>query len=572
MSPGLFHHHTEVVSRASEKHPAGRSVVASAAYRSGKPLFDQRHGRSWSYHKPEVMHEELMLPSGAPAWAADRERLWNAVEASEKRRDAQLAREVEFAIPLEVPRHLWTAWCREHLRPYVDRGMACDFSIHDKPDNPHCHALLTMREFDGANLAAKKNRSWNDRGLVDFHRERYETQCNTWLKANGSQSYVSRKSYVEQGIDQVPQIHVGAVALAIQEKGEEPSWRFKKNEAIKAHNAQRQALQKSIAGIQEAIHAALNAPPFRQSRRPPISGPLSSPRTKLDAHASARAAAPGLHPRGKGRQPAIRPAFSAGDPAGEALRLHKRGLSRHLGADAPTRVGGLMEDRGGRGDGLVPVREAALHAPGAAGALLPTGQASQRNHGPARGIARTTPAPKPHVVRGSDQRSPRGRADVVGEAPQRAVGAAVAAALALESARLAERDARLGWKAKADPGADSGSHGPTSGGGSAADQARRDTLERERRGPSHQSGVGPTGGPVGGGSTELHGDGVVGMDSPDYGPRLDLDEAALDILFAPERIQVPKPQKNTYKNHPPQLKHPELPVTAPAPVPRYKKK
>jgi hypothetical protein len=48
------------------------------------------------------MHSEVMLPENAlQAWG-DRERLWNDVEAFEIRKDAQLAREVELAIPREM--------------------------------------------------------------------------------------------------------------------------------------------------------------------------------------------------------------------------------------------------------------------------------------------------------------------------------------------------------------------------------------------------------------------------------------------------------------------------------------
>ena len=53
-------------------------------------------------NKAGVVHSEVMLPEGAPERLRDRETLWNEVEATEKRKDAQLAREVEFAIPREM--------------------------------------------------------------------------------------------------------------------------------------------------------------------------------------------------------------------------------------------------------------------------------------------------------------------------------------------------------------------------------------------------------------------------------------------------------------------------------------
>lgn len=87
--------HAKVINRAR-----GRSAVAAAAYRAAARLYDRRLGRTWRYvNKRGVEHREILLPQGAPSWMRDRGRLWNAVEASEKRSDAQLAREIRLALP-----------------------------------------------------------------------------------------------------------------------------------------------------------------------------------------------------------------------------------------------------------------------------------------------------------------------------------------------------------------------------------------------------------------------------------------------------------------------------------------
>jgi hypothetical protein len=71
---------------------------ASAAYRSASRLRDERLHRSHDFSaKRGVVHSEVMLPENAPQAWSDRERLWNDVEAFEIRKDAQLARGVEFA-------------------------------------------------------------------------------------------------------------------------------------------------------------------------------------------------------------------------------------------------------------------------------------------------------------------------------------------------------------------------------------------------------------------------------------------------------------------------------------------
>jgi ATP-dependent exoDNAse (exonuclease V) alpha subunit len=94
----IYHLHVKVIGRK-----AGSSAVASAAYRSGSRLRDERLDRSQDFSgKRGVVHSEVMLPENAPEAWGDRERLWNDVEAFEVRKDAQLAREVEFAIPREM--------------------------------------------------------------------------------------------------------------------------------------------------------------------------------------------------------------------------------------------------------------------------------------------------------------------------------------------------------------------------------------------------------------------------------------------------------------------------------------
>ncbi len=77
--------------------------MASVTYRSASRLRDERIDRVQDFSaKRGVVHSEVMLPENAPDTWSDRERLWNDVEAFEVRKDAQLAREVEFAIPREM--------------------------------------------------------------------------------------------------------------------------------------------------------------------------------------------------------------------------------------------------------------------------------------------------------------------------------------------------------------------------------------------------------------------------------------------------------------------------------------
>ena len=102
----IYHLQVKIISRSQ-----GRSAVAAAAYRSASEIHDQRQGQSFDYSdKPNVVHSEILLPADAPAWMADRAQLWNAVELGEKRKDSQVAREVEFAIPQELSQRKESRW------------------------------------------------------------------------------------------------------------------------------------------------------------------------------------------------------------------------------------------------------------------------------------------------------------------------------------------------------------------------------------------------------------------------------------------------------------------------------
>jgi ATP-dependent exoDNAse (exonuclease V) alpha subunit len=143
----IYHFSAKVISRA-----AGSSAVASAAYRSASRLHDERLDRNHDFsNKAGVVHSEVMLPDGVPEHLSDREKLWNEVEAAEKRIDAQLAREVEFAIPREMTQEQGIALARDFVKQeFVDRGMVADLNVHwdigtDGLAKPHAHVMLTMR-------------------------------------------------------------------------------------------------------------------------------------------------------------------------------------------------------------------------------------------------------------------------------------------------------------------------------------------------------------------------------------------------------------------------------------------
>lgn len=213
----IYHWNIGIVSRGK-----GKSAVAAAAYRSGEKLTNEWDGMTHDYtRKGGVVHTEIMLPSHAPPSFSDRSTLWNSVELYEKAGNAQLAREIDAALPIELSREEQIRLVREYCSSqFVSRGMCVDYAIHDTDSgNPHCHIMLTMRPLD------------------------------------------------ERGIDEIPTVHMGVAACQMEkkgiatEKGELNRNIQKANRLIREIRAQIGKLKEWIADLFKARETAPEQPP-----------------------------------------------------------------------------------------------------------------------------------------------------------------------------------------------------------------------------------------------------------------------------------------------------------------------
>ena len=218
----IYHFSAKVVSRAN-----GSSAVASAAYRAAERLTDERLGRDHDFtNKAGVVHSEIILPEGAPERFADRETLWNAVEAGEVRKDAQLARDVEFAIPREMNEADGIALARDFVaREFVARGMVADLNVHwdkaaDGSPKPHAHVMLSMREV-GPDGFGQKERDWNSKELLGAWRESWADHVNVRMAELGLEARVDHRSLEAQGIPLEPQHKIGAAGSRREMNGED---------------------------------------------------------------------------------------------------------------------------------------------------------------------------------------------------------------------------------------------------------------------------------------------------------------------------------------------------------------
>lgn len=223
---GHYHFSAQLIKRSQ-----GQSSVAAAAYRAGQNLIDERTGERHDYRKRGgVVHHEILLPQGAPEWMLDRERLWNHVEKVEVRRDAQLAREINFGLPHQLSETQRLELVRKFLQhTFVVRGMVADFAIHtpqpnkgDDPRNHHAHVMLSLRRVGSTGFYRTKTREWNSDKLLCSWREQWAAFANDALERANSNVRVDHRSLKDRGIDRTPQLHQGRRCSSMAAKGLEP--------------------------------------------------------------------------------------------------------------------------------------------------------------------------------------------------------------------------------------------------------------------------------------------------------------------------------------------------------------
>ncbi len=272
----------------------GRSAVAAAAYRAGVKLHDYKFNKTHDYTKKNhVMYSEILLPANAPHEYADRETLWNSVQnsGSSNRKDAQYARDVEYAIPNELTRDESIELCKIFFLRFANAGMCVDYSIHDKPGNRHVHGLLTMRSIDSHGMWMGKSKTtykldesgqriplidkktgeqkiskagrrqwkretvptndWDNPNNAEKWREAWAIACNEYLNVD---QWIDHRSYERQGRDIIPTVHEGYVSREMERNGK-ISDRCRTNRIIKRLNAARQLLEENKREI--IMHAEM---------------------------------------------------------------------------------------------------------------------------------------------------------------------------------------------------------------------------------------------------------------------------------------------------------------------------
>lgn len=242
-----FHFSVNIISRGK-----GKSAVASAAYISGEKIKNEWDGVTHDYtRKQGVISKEIFLPDHAPKEYKDRKTLWNLVELFEKNSNAQLARNFIISLPKELSIEENKKMIEEYIQTnFVKEGMIVDLAIHDESregnQNIHAHIMTIVRPINEDGTWGQKSKkeyildekgekilnkngkpktrkveltTWNDKVNVEKWRENFSDLCNKYLERAGAEKRVDHRSFKRQGIKQIPTIHLGASASAMERKG-----------------------------------------------------------------------------------------------------------------------------------------------------------------------------------------------------------------------------------------------------------------------------------------------------------------------------------------------------------------
>ena len=228
--------------------------MAAAAYRSGEKLHSEYYGEDSDYtRKGGVICSEILLPSHAPPEYADRETLWNAMEKAERSKKAQLAYSFDIALQNEFSMQENVALARQFLlENFVSRGMVVDFAVHqpDKKDggisNPHFHVMCPIRPLDEHGRWGNKQRreyvldehgdrirdeagnyvfnavpttDWGKPETLEAWRQAWAEMCNAKFAEKGLDCRIDHRSFVRQGVEQIPAQHEGPTVRAMEAKG-----------------------------------------------------------------------------------------------------------------------------------------------------------------------------------------------------------------------------------------------------------------------------------------------------------------------------------------------------------------
>lgn len=270
----------------------GHSAIAGAAYRLGLKLLDERTDTCHDFHRRSIRGEIILAltlaPEGSPDWATQPQALWNRVEASEKRKDAQLARDYRLPVPLglgsdqaSVLAEQMARFISDSLKTPVSVGVHRDSDVDVLGEKKasekvgyHAHLYFPTRKLAcfeetgkeqveapiggeatgfGSKLTVLSNKN-TSAAFVEMLNAKWAELANQLAGACGLRADYDHCSYSRQGVDLTPQPTVGQVATALERKGVDTRRGNQLREAVKA-------AQKVLVNTAPEVPAMVATPP-----------------------------------------------------------------------------------------------------------------------------------------------------------------------------------------------------------------------------------------------------------------------------------------------------------------------
>ena len=245
----LYHLHASTGSRSG-----GQSAQA-------KDEYIEREG-SYAYRRKDI---QVCVSGNMPEWACDNpSEYWKAADIYE-RANGRLYVEIEFSFPVEIPKYKRLELALEFADAVPGKEvLPYTLAIHkNDPNNPHCHLMISERSNDGVlrspdswfrkadaktNGGAKKTKALQSLDWFSEVRELWANIANAALEREGCGERIDHRTLKAQGIDRIPQIHVGTYASNL-----EHSERKAFNEAIKRANVERVEIKEELASIESEL-------------------------------------------------------------------------------------------------------------------------------------------------------------------------------------------------------------------------------------------------------------------------------------------------------------------------------
>ena len=214
--------------------------MRSAAYNGREAITAERTGERFYFrHRDAPEHDEVLLPDSAPERFGRAAELWNAAEAAERRKDAQVAREIVLALPAdrEVTTKDRVALARSFAQEkFVSKGLAVQLDVHvphgaetqSERANWHAHLLITTRRLDRDGLNARKARDLDPEVRQDGGRARvaddaawgelWRDHQDQYFREHGLEARVDRPATLSQ--EQIGSVRMRRIGAEIVERAD----------------------------------------------------------------------------------------------------------------------------------------------------------------------------------------------------------------------------------------------------------------------------------------------------------------------------------------------------------------